>query len=271
MSACLRPKAALPLCLLPPFERIAFTCTSCATPISTAKGVAKSSPADPNDYGYISRRQTTTPEPVMCVAPTLEPRRMIRTPPVRGRHYAFSPASMALGSRRPMLRKRRARCWTVVNCCDCWPMPSVEMYCWWKRSTDCPGSTLRPVARPDRPGGPAGGFSRSTTDPFIDPAGYGRRRRSPRVDDAGAIPDVLRIHGGVCSEGLRNATCPRGPGHRQGEGGTSLQRAAQGEQLHARIRECQARGMSVRGTARVLECSTSTVNRCRSQTIAAQK
>lgn len=80
----------------------------------------------------------------MCVAPTLEPRRMIRTPPVRGRHYAFSPASMALGSRRPMLRKRRARCWTVVNCCDCWPMPSVEMYCWWKRSTDCPGSTVRP-------------------------------------------------------------------------------------------------------------------------------
>ncbi|WP_338544717.1 recombinase family protein [Pseudomonas benzopyrenica] len=132
-------------------------------------------------------------------------------------------------------------------------------------------ATLRPVARPDRPGGPAGGFSRSTTDPFIDPAGYGRRRRSPRVDDAGAIPDVLRIQGGVCSEGLRNATCPRGPGHRQGEGGTSLQRAAQGEQLHARIRECQARGMSVRGTARVLECSTSTVNRCRSQTIAAQK
>ncbi len=56
-------------------------------------------------------------------------------------------------------------------------------------------ATLRPVARPDRPGGPAGGFSRSTTDPFIDPAGYGRRRRSPRVDDAGAIPVVLRIHG----------------------------------------------------------------------------
>lgn len=35
------------------------------------------------------------------------------------------------------------------------------------------------------------------------------------------------------------------------------------EQLHARISECLARGMSVRGTARLLECSTSTVNRCR--------
>lgn len=35
------------------------------------------------------------------------------------------------------------------------------------------------------------------------------------------------------------------------------------EQLHARIRECLTRGMSVRGTARLLECSTSTVNRCR--------
>lgn len=36
------------------------------------------------------------------------------------------------------------------------------------------------------------------------------------------------------------------------------------ERLHARIRECLDRGMSVRGTARLLECSTSTVNRCRS-------
>ncbi len=35
------------------------------------------------------------------------------------------------------------------------------------------------------------------------------------------------------------------------------------EKLHARIRECLAKGMSVRGTARLLECSTSTVNRCR--------
>jgi len=35
------------------------------------------------------------------------------------------------------------------------------------------------------------------------------------------------------------------------------------EQLHARIRECLARGMSVRGTAKLVQCSTSTVVRCR--------
>lgn len=39
------------------------------------------------------------------------------------------------------------------------------------------------------------------------------------------------------------------------------------EQLHARIRECLGRGMSVRGTARLLECSTSTVHRCRSSLV----
>lgn len=42
------------------------------------------------------------------------------------------------------------------------------------------------------------------------------------------------------------------------------------EQLHARIRECLARGISVRGTAKLLQCSTSTVNQCRTILCAAQ-
>jgi len=39
----------------------AFACTSRATPINRAQGVAESGAADSNDYGDISIRQTTTP------------------------------------------------------------------------------------------------------------------------------------------------------------------------------------------------------------------
>lgn len=260
------------LCAYGAIAADAFACTSRATPFGIAPGVAKSSQTDPNDYRYISRRQTTTPEPVMFVRAYLRAstddqdatraRETLRT--FAAEHGTRIAATYVENASDTLLDRRELlRLLADAEPGDVLLVEAVDRLSRLDRAT---WDQLRD--RIARAGLQVVSLDLPLTHALIQPAAAGGDGLQEWMTRA-LSQMFLEFMAAFARKDYETRRARAAQGIARAKAAGVYKGRPRDEQLHSRICECLARGMSVRGTARLLECSTSTVNRCRATQVSA--
>lgn len=251
----------------------AFGCTSSDTPIRAPEDVAKSSQADPNDYRYISILQTTTPEPAMFVRAYLRAstddqdatraREALRA--FAAEHGARIAATYVENASGTLLDRRELlRLLADAEPGDVLLVEAVDRLSRLDRAT---WDQLRD--RIARAGLQVVSLDLPLTHALIRPAAAGGDGLQEWMTRA-LSQMFLEFMAAFARKDYETRRARAAQGIAKAKAAGIYKGRPRDEQLHARIRECLDRGMSVRGTAKLLQCSTSTVNRCRTILYAAQ-
>lgn len=251
-----------------------FGYTSSTTPSSMVPVVAKSSQTEPNDYRYISIRQTTTPEPAMFVRAYLRAstddqdasraRNTLRT--FAAEHGARVAATYVENASGTLLDRRELlRLLADAEPGDVLLVEAVDRLSRLDRAT---WDQLR--ERIALAGLQVVSLDLPLTHSLLRPATAGSDGLQEWMTRA-LSQMFLEFMAAFARKDYETRRARAAQGIAKAKAAGVYKGRPRDEQLHTRIRECLARGMSVRGTARLLECSTSTVNRCRIQISAASQ